>query len=81
VLEEIAPDRRHTGAQDPVTQQVIANALGTVADEMATTIFRTAHSTVVRDSMDFSASLCSARGEQIAQAVSVRFIWVRFQLQ
>ena len=58
---------------DPVTLQVIANALGAIADEMATTIFRTAHSTVVRDSMDFSASVCNHRGEQVAQAVSVPF--------
>ena len=52
-----APDRR----QRP----------GTVADEMATTIFRTAHSTVVRDAMDFSAALCGATGETIAQAVTI----------
>ena len=58
---------------DPVSLQIVANALGAVADEMATTIFRTAHSTVVRDSMDFSASLCNHLGEQVAQAVSVPF--------
>ena len=60
-------------AVDPVTQQVVANALASIADEMATTIFRTAHSTVVRDGMDFSAALCNARGETVAQAVSVPF--------
>ena len=37
------------------------NALASIADEMATTIFRTAHSTVVRDGMDFSAALCDPR--------------------
>ena len=58
---------------DAVTQQIIANALAAVADEMAVTIFRTAHSTVVRDSMDFSASLCDAHGNQVAQAVTVPF--------
>ena len=41
---------------DPVTQQIVGNALASIADEMATTIFRTAHSTVVRDGMDFSAA-------------------------
>jgi len=60
-------------ATDPVTLQIVANALQSVADEMATTIIRTAHSTVVRDGMDFSAALCDARGETIAQAVSVPF--------
>jgi N-methylhydantoinase B len=58
---------------DPVTQEIVANALASIADEMATTIFRTAHSTVVRDGMDFSAALCDARGETVAQAVSVPF--------
>ena len=58
---------------DPVTLQVVANALASIADEMATTIFRTAHSTVVRDGMDFSAALLDARGETVSQAVSVPF--------
>jgi N-methylhydantoinase B len=60
-------------AVDPVTQEIVANALASIADEMATTIFRTAHSTVVRDGMDFSAALCDATGETVAQAVTVPF--------
>ena len=64
---------RSSASVDPVTLQVVANALASIADEMATTIFRTAHSTVVRDGMDFSAALCDPRGETIAPAVSVPF--------
>jgi N-methylhydantoinase B len=60
-------------ASDPVTLQIVANALQSIADEMATTIIRTAHSTVVRDGMDFSSALCDVHGETIAQAVSVPF--------
>ncbi len=60
-------------AIDVVTQQIVGNALASIADEMATTIFRTAHSTVVRDGMDFSAALCDANGETVAQAVTVPF--------
>jgi N-methylhydantoinase B len=60
-------------ASDPVTLQIVANGLQSIADEMATTIIRTAHSTVVRDGMDFSSALCDARGETVAQAVSVPF--------
>jgi 5-oxoprolinase (ATP-hydrolysing)/N-methylhydantoinase A len=56
---------------DIVTEQVTANALAATADEMATTIFRTAHSTVVRDVMDFSAALCGPTGETVAQAVTI----------
>ena len=64
-------------AQHPVTEPdailrpIVANALATVADEMATTIFRTAHSAVVRDAMDYSAALCGPAGETIAQAVTI----------
>ena len=58
---------------DPITQQIVGNALASIADEMATTIFRTAHSTVVRDGMDFSAALCDPDGETVAQAVTVPF--------
>ena len=47
---------------DPVTLQIVGNALASIADEMATTICRTAHSTVVRDGMDFSAVVCDAQG-------------------
>jgi N-methylhydantoinase B len=56
---------------DPVTLQIVANSLAAIADEMATTIFRTAHSTVVRDSLDFSAALANSAGEIVAQAVTV----------
>ena len=65
--------RTVASASDPVTLQIVANALQSIADEMATTIIRTAHSTVVRDGMDFSSALCDARGETVAQAVSVPF--------
>ena len=65
--------RTSAPASDPVTLQIVTNALQSIADEMATTIIRTAHSTVVRDGMDFSSALCDARGETVAQAVSVPF--------
>src|SRR2546430_17197348 len=58
---------------DAVTQQIVGNALASIADEMATTIFRTAHSTVVRDGMDFSAAICDPGGETVAQGVTVPF--------
>ena len=62
-----------TARVDPVTLQIVGNALASIADEMATTIFRTAHSTVVRDGMDFSASVCDAHGRTVSQAVTVPF--------
>jgi 5-oxoprolinase (ATP-hydrolysing)/N-methylhydantoinase A len=58
----------HAGS---IEQRLLANALETAADELATTIFRTAHSSVVRDAMDFSAALCGPTGETVAQAATI----------
>lgn len=76
VLDQVltATIQPRSGAEvesDTIVQQIVSNALATVADEMATTIFRTAHSAVVRDAMDFSAALCGPTGETIAQAVTI----------
>ncbi|MGC0420126.1 hydantoinase B/oxoprolinase family protein [Embleya sp. AB8] len=54
--------------RDAVTFEVFRNAVTGLADEMAITILRTAHSQLVASSMDFSAALCDAHGRVIAQA-------------
>ncbi|RJO68432.1 hydantoinase B/oxoprolinase family protein [Nocardia panacis] len=54
--------------RDAVTFEVFRNAVTGLADEMAITIVRTAHSELVASSMDFSAALCDAHGRVIAQA-------------
>ena len=69
--EATAGGRRAVEHADAIVQEIVGNALASIADEMATTIFRTAHSTVVRDVMDFSAALCDPRGETVAQAVTI----------
>ena len=43
---------------DPIRLEVLKNAFDTIADEMALILMRTAHSPIVRDSMDFSTALC-----------------------
>jgi N-methylhydantoinase B len=65
------PARRDADHADAIVQEIVGNAFASIADEMATTIFRTAHSTVVRDVMDFSAALCDPSGETVAQAVTI----------
>jgi N-methylhydantoinase B len=52
---------------DPVTVEVVKNALESIADEMALTVVRTARSFVVKEAMDFSTALFNARGDLIAQ--------------
>ena len=56
---------------DPITREIVQNALASAADQMALALYRTAYSTIVRDVLDFSTSLCNARGEQIAQSVTI----------
>ncbi len=60
-----------TSAIDPITREIIQNALAAAADEMALALYRTAYSTIVRDCLDYSTSLCNARGEMIAQGVTI----------
>ncbi|MBI2190857.1 MAG: hydantoinase B/oxoprolinase family protein, partial [Planctomycetes bacterium] len=52
---------------DAVTREILQNALASAADEMALALYRTAYSTIVRDCLDYSTSLCNAEGEMIAQ--------------
>src|SRR5215203_3253343 len=61
------------GAIDPITHEIIRNALAAAADEMAMAMYRTAYSTIVRDCLDYSTSICDADGEMIAQGVTIPF--------
>ena len=56
---------------DPVTLEVIKNALASVADEMALVVMRSAYSPVVRDTMDYSTALCDREGELVAQGLTL----------
>ena len=54
------------GSLDPVTFEVLKNALSTVVDEMSEQIRRTCHSFVIYN-RDFSSALCDRDGETVAQ--------------
>ena len=54
---------------DPFQLEVIKNCFDAIADDMSLTIMRTAHSGIVRDSMDFSTAICDADGLTLAQGV------------
>lgn len=56
---------------DPITLEVIRNALASTADEMALIVMRSAYSPVVRDIMDYSTALCDAQGRVIAQGLTL----------
>lgn len=55
---------------DPITLEIVNNALNSVADEMALVILRSAYSSIVRDAMDYSTALCDAQGRTIAQGLT-----------
>lgn len=53
----------------PVEIELFKNALESVVDEMALTVVRTAYSTNLKNSMDFSTGLCDPNGALIAQGL------------
>ena len=58
-------------AADPVTMEVVRNALSSIADEMALVVMRTAYSTIVRNSMDYSTGLCDHHGQVVAHGLTM----------
>ena len=57
--------------RDPVTREVIKNALLSSADTMALTVVRTARSAVIKHAMDFSTAIFTADGQQVAQGLTL----------
>lgn len=69
MLSDAAQQAR--AATDPLTLEVIKNAMSSVADEMALMVMRSAYSPVVRDTMDYSTALCDRHGQVIAQGLTL----------
>ena len=58
-------------AVDPITLEVVKNALASTADEMALVVMRSAYSPVVRDTLDYSTALCDRNGRVVAQGLTL----------
>ncbi len=56
---------------DPITVELIKNALDALVDEMALTLVRTAYSSNLKNSMDLSAAVCDIYGQLIAQGLTL----------
>lgn len=56
---------------DPITFEVVNNALIGVAEQMAATILRTSYSTVVREMLDYSTAVFDPQGYIIAQSCRI----------
>jgi N-methylhydantoinase B len=68
---KVADIKAATGVVDPIAFEVVKGGLEALADELAITIVRTAHSQVVRDNMDFSTAICDAEGRVVAQGCGI----------
>lgn len=56
---------------NPIRRELIRNALVTIADNMIVTVIRTSRSTVVKNNLDFSTSICDSDGIMVAQGLSL----------
>ena len=55
---------------DPITFEVLRNAMDSIADQMAIILMRSAYSGLVRESLDYSTGFCDAAGRLIAQGLT-----------
>jgi N-methylhydantoinase B len=60
---------------DPVTLQVLRNHTRAAAESMATTLYRTAHSTFVKETEDFTIQLLDAHGKSCAVPIDLGATW------
>src|SRR5262250_2964533 len=56
---------------DPIVFELFKNAIFSIADEMALTVFRTTYSGVLKDNMDYSTGFADADGKLAAQGLTL----------
>ena len=59
------------GIADPIEFELFKNAILSIADEMALTIFRTTYSGVLKDNMDYSTAMFDGAGNLVAQGLTL----------
>ncbi len=62
-------------AIDTVTLQILANHCRAAAESMAYTVYRTAHSTFVKETEDFTSGLTTPQGETFAASQDLGATW------
>lgn len=60
---------------DPITLQILRNFTRATAESMATTLYRTAHSTFVKETEDFTIQLLDANGKTVASPIDLGATW------
>jgi N-methylhydantoinase B len=56
---------------DPVTAEILANAFGNIAEEMAVVEYRSSFSPIIREMLDFNCGLFDAAGQMIAHSEQI----------
>ena len=56
---------------DPITFEVLRNALQSITDEMMVTVQRTGRSPTTTQAFDFSAALCDSNGDVLEQGLAI----------
>jgi N-methylhydantoinase B len=60
-----------TATVDPIDFELFKNAVFSIADEMALTVFRTTYSAVLKDNMDYSTGFADGDGRLAAQGLTL----------
>lgn len=60
---------------DAITLQILRNFTRATAESMATTLYRTAHSTFVKETEDFTIQLLDADGKTVASPIDLGATW------
>ena len=71
VAQPVPTAGNKTVALDPFKRELIHKGLVTIADNMILTVVRTSRSTVVKNNLDFSASICDGEGQLVAQGLAL----------
>ncbi|MEX2615793.1 MAG: hydantoinase B/oxoprolinase family protein [Alphaproteobacteria bacterium] len=56
---------------DPVKLELVKNALEMISDNMMVSVIRTSRSSLVRNNLDFSGSICDPDGTMVAQGLAL----------
>ncbi|WP_395713943.1 hydantoinase B/oxoprolinase family protein [Reyranella sp.] len=65
------PPTHDPPVHDPIALELFKNAIFSIADEMALTVFRTTYSGVLKDNMDYSTGFADADGKLAAQGLTL----------
>jgi N-methylhydantoinase B len=70
-IPQLSDSDDRSGDRDPIAFTILRTTLEAITDEMLVSIMRTAHTSIIRDGMDFSVAICTPIGETAVQGFAV----------